>query len=141
MGHFLSFEVPALLPHSPSPLSSSPLISSFSSLFPYSSSFPFCPFSTALNRNYLLSPSPPSPPSFHSHTWNTWNGSIRSERGKENYKCKKKERRKKKRKGKKKGKKEAWEKNVTLVCQRTKKPSPRDFDDVHGLDRNDFPTW
>lgn len=54
---------------------------------------------------------------------------------------KKKKEEKRREKGKKKGKKEAWEKNVTLVCQRTKKPSPRDFDDVHGLDRNDFPTW
>lgn len=142
MGHFLSFEVPALLPHSPSPLSSSPLISSFSSLFPYSSSFPFCPFSTALNRNYLLSPSPPSPPSFHSHTHGI-HGMARFVRNGErkitNVKKKKEEKRREK--GKKKRKKEAWEKNVTLVCQRTKKPSPRDFDDVHGLDRNDFPTW
>lgn len=139
MGHFLSFEVPALLPHSPSPLSSSPLISSFSSLFPYSSSFPFCPFSTALNRNYLLSPSPPSPPSFHSHTHGMARFVRNGERKITNVKKKKEEKRREK--GKKKRKKEAWEKNVTLVCQRTKKPSPRDFDDVHGLDRNDFPTW
>ena len=69
-----------------------------------------------------------------------WNGSVRSsERGKENYKCKKKKEEKKKKKRKE--KKEAWGKNVTLVCRGTKKPSPRDFDDVHGLDRNDFPTW